>query len=653
LTDANQDAATSGKFSIQVITGPAVLTGALPASEIGAAYSAALQANGGTGSYTWSLKSGALPAGLSFASNGVISGTPTASGNFGSLVFQVIDTNSVNALSNSLSIHTATAPGIVTAFLPADNAGTAYGTNLQAQGGTLPYTWSVRSGTLPAGLSLNPTTGAITGMPTTPTLNSLVFQLTDAFAISAVSSGVTLQIYDVLGCSAGVESKLGTGPFAFLLKAFDVNGPVALAGSFTTDGNGNITGGNEDVNRAAGPQSAAIIGGTYTLGGDNRGCLNLTTAGGTSGFRYSVGGVNGSGAFTSGQITEFDDANGTGTRGSGILRLQDPSVYSAGLGGMYAFLFTGADSAAGHIGIVGSFSAAGGTVSNLALDYDDAGSAGTNLTGGSGTFTAADSNGRGTASFSITSFSLHTVFYLINSKEAIFASTDPLSASPVSSGEAFATSSPFSAANLSGKYIAHGVGLAVGDAPVAAIATASIDGVSAITGGTLFQYQAGNASEWSIHGGYTVDANSGRVTFSGNFIAPVGYLVTGVPGVSALLTGNDFPATSGLLSAQTSALPSAGNYTLGTEEDVDYSVVNQDGDFRINTGKFSGTQDMNLIAAPFLEENQTVFPTPYAFIADGTGSFGPNTVAVTNGTTVYVIDESPTNSHPSVTVLAK
>ncbi|MGH9499170.1 MAG: beta strand repeat-containing protein [Terriglobales bacterium] len=653
LIDANLNAASSGKFNMQVIAAPAVLTTALPASEVGAAYSAALQANGGTGSYTWSLKSGSLPGGLSLSAAGTIDGTPTTSGTFGPLVFQVIDTNSVNALSSHLSIQTATKPGVVTAFLPSDNAGTAYSFNLQAQGGTFPYTWSLLSGTLPAGLFLNPATGAITGTPTTPTLNSIVVQVTDAFAVSAASSGINLQIYDALGCSAGVESKLGTGPYAFLLKGFDINGPVAIAGSLVTDGNGNITGGNEDINRPAGVQSIAITGGSYTLGADNRGCLNLTTAGGTSGFRYSVGGVNGAGAFTTGQITEFDDANGTGTRGSGILRLQDPSTFSASLGGMYAFLFTGADSAGGHIGIVGSFSASGGAFSNLALDFDDAGAVGTNLTGGSGAFTAADSNGRGTASFTIGSFTLHTAFYLINSKEAIFASTDPLSSSPIASGEAFATSGPFAPSNLSGNYMAHGVGLAVGDAPVAAIATAAIDGVGAITGGTLFQYQAGNASEWSVHAGYTVDANSGRISFSGNFIAPVGYLVTGVPGVSAVLTGNDFPATSGVLSAQTSARPSAGKYTLGTEEDVDYSVVNQDGNFQINAGKFSGTQDMNLGAAPFLEENQTVYPTPYTFGADGTGIFGANTVAVTNGSAVYVIDESPTNNHPSVTVLTK
>jgi hypothetical protein len=652
LTDANQNTAASGSFSIQVITAPSVVTTSLPASEVGAAYSASLHATGGTGSYAWSLKSGSLPAGLSLSSGGVVTGTPTASGNFGALIFQVADTNRVDALSTQLSIHTATAPAVVTAFLPMDNAGTAYSVALQATGGTLPYKWTLQSGTLPAGLSFNPATGAITGTPTTPTINALTFQVTDAFTVAAASNGLSIHINDVNGCSAGVESKLGTAPFAFLLKGFDVNGAVSLAGSFIPDGHGNITGGNEDANRTTGAQSAAITGGTYTLGADNRGCLNLTTASGTTGFRYSVGGVNGAGAFTTGQITEFDDSNGTGTRGSGIVRLQNPSLFSAGLSGMYAFLFSGNDSAGGRVGIVGSVSASGGAFTNLTLDYDDAGATGSDLTGGTGAFTSADGNGRGTASLSVGTYTLHTVFYIVNSTDVIFATTDALP-NPITSGEALATGGPFSAASLSGSYIAHGAGLAVGDIAIANIVTGDFDGVSAITGGIVFQYKSATASEWGVQGTYAVDPVSGRVAFTGNFITPVGYLVTGVPGVSAFLVGNDFPATSGVMSAQTSKQPAGGNYTVGTEEDVDFSVVNQEGDFHINAGKFSGTQDMSLSAAPFLLENQMVLATPYSFAADGTGTLGANTVAVTNGSTIYVINESPTVTHPSVTVLAK
>ena len=612
-----------------------------------------MQAAGGTAPYKWSLKSGTLPAGLSLdPGTGAITGVPTKAGTVGSLVFELTDANQSIANSASFSIEVMTAPSVVTTSLPMDNAGTAYSVTLQANGGTLPYHWSLLSGTLPAGLSLNPATGAISGIPTAPTINSLVFKVTDSFAVSA-SGGFSLQINNVYGCSAGVESKLGTGPYAFLLKGYDVNGPVALAGSFIADGNGNVVGGEQDANRTTGAQSAAIIGGTYSLGADNRGCLNLTTAAGTTGFRYSVGGVNGSGAFTTGQITEFDDSNGTGTRGTGILRLQNTSAFSGGLGGMYAFLFTGADSAGGHVGIAGSVSAAANAFGNLSLDYDDAGAIGSNLTGGSGAFSGADTSGRGTASFSIAGYNLNTVFYLVNSTEAIFVSTDPIATNPIASGEALATGGPFSAANLTGKYIAHGTGLAVSDTPAADIATVSFDGISATNGGTLFQYRGGIDSEWQVHSSYAIDPVSGRITFSGNFITPVGYLVTGVPGVSGFLIGDDFPATSGMLSKQISAQPSAGNYTLGTEEDVDYKVINQDGMLHLSAGKFSGTQDMSVAAVPYLEENQTVPVTAYSFAADGTGVFGANTVAVTDGSAVYIINESPTNTHPSVTVLAK
>ncbi len=54
---------------------------------------------------------------------------------------------------------------VTTTSLPAATAGQAYSATLTAADGTAPYTWSVTSGSLPAGLSLNPATGAITGRP--------------------------------------------------------------------------------------------------------------------------------------------------------------------------------------------------------------------------------------------------------------------------------------------------------------------------------------------------------------------------------------------------------------------------------------------------------------------------------------------------------
>jgi len=59
-----------------------VSTSSLPTGTISTSYSSGLQAAGGTSPYTWSITSGTLPSGLTLASTGLISGTPTVSGNF-------------------------------------------------------------------------------------------------------------------------------------------------------------------------------------------------------------------------------------------------------------------------------------------------------------------------------------------------------------------------------------------------------------------------------------------------------------------------------------------------------------------------------------------------------------------------------------------
>src|SRR5207237_9901200 len=71
--------------------------------------------------------------------------------------------------SASAPLSIAIVPGTMhfgTVSLPGGQAQSAYSAMLAASGGTPPYTWSVASGALPAGLALNPSSGAITGTPT-------------------------------------------------------------------------------------------------------------------------------------------------------------------------------------------------------------------------------------------------------------------------------------------------------------------------------------------------------------------------------------------------------------------------------------------------------------------------------------------------------
>ncbi|MEW5768098.1 MAG: Ig domain-containing protein [bacterium] len=69
---------------------------------------------------------------------------------------------------------------ITTTSLPDGQVGASYSDTLTAAGGTPPYTWSIISGNLPDGLSLNSSTGLISGTPTTPDTFTFAIQVTDS-----------------------------------------------------------------------------------------------------------------------------------------------------------------------------------------------------------------------------------------------------------------------------------------------------------------------------------------------------------------------------------------------------------------------------------------------------------------------------------------
>jgi hypothetical protein len=89
--------AQSGKATVTITpvqkTPLAVSTTFLPTAISGTAYTATLQASGGTTPYAWSLHAGALPSGLALSSGGSISGTPTQTGQF-NVTVEVADSSS-------------------------------------------------------------------------------------------------------------------------------------------------------------------------------------------------------------------------------------------------------------------------------------------------------------------------------------------------------------------------------------------------------------------------------------------------------------------------------------------------------------------------------------------------------------------------------
>jgi hypothetical protein len=265
VKDANGVAATAScPFTIglpPVLTCPAVSSGLIGV----ALNSPAPVVSGGTAPYTFSV-TGALPNGLTLnTSTGAITGTPTT---FGTFTLQLKDANGVSAV--------ATCPftiGGLVVTCPAVSSGEV-GVPLNSAaiaivGGTAPYTFSVATGTLPAGLTLNTSTGAITGTPTASgnftiqvkDVNGLVFPVTCPFTIApppaltcpaigsgevgvalnspalSVSGGTAPYTFSVIGALPnGLTLNTGTGAITgtpavsgtFTLQVKDANGVAAV-----------------------------------------------------------------------------------------------------------------------------------------------------------------------------------------------------------------------------------------------------------------------------------------------------------------------------------------------------------------------------------------------------------------------------------------
>lgn len=254
VTDA-RDAVAQRAFSLTIASELSITTPAeLPGGTVGAGYSAQLAATGGTTPYGWQVLPGtSLPAGLSLNSGtGAISGTPTQSGSF-EFGIRVTDNQQVTA-TRTFSLTVASGLSITTpSQLPGATAGASYSTQLAAAGGTPSYTWALQQGSsLPAGLSLNSGTGAISGTPTQSGSFSFGIRVTDAQQVTAdrtfsltVASALSISTpaqlpATIIGASYSVQLQAtgGTTPYAWQL----VSGSSLPQGLALASGTGAISG---------------------------------------------------------------------------------------------------------------------------------------------------------------------------------------------------------------------------------------------------------------------------------------------------------------------------------------------------------------------------------------------------------------------------
>ena len=185
VTDANNQSATQAT-SLTVSPGVSTTFSAPPVGYVGVSYTDTLTATGGTTPYTWSLNAGTLPPGITLTTAGVLTGTPTTAGSYPFSVNVIDHNNGIATASITLVVTTPLALAFPTP--PNAQVGTAYSDTLTATGGTPPYTWSVSVGTLPAGITLNSSTGVLAGTPSAPGTSSFTVRVTDTNNQSATEA---------------------------------------------------------------------------------------------------------------------------------------------------------------------------------------------------------------------------------------------------------------------------------------------------------------------------------------------------------------------------------------------------------------------------------------------------------------------------------
>ncbi len=549
VTDSSSPLQTAtANLSITVNMALTITTTSLPSGNVGTSYSQIVQATGGVTTYSWSITSGSLPAGLNLNSiTGQIYGTPTTMGT-SSFTVTVADSETPPAQVSanlSITINKAAALQILTHGLPGGSEVTTYAATLLASGGIQPYTWSISTGSLPGGLNLNASTGTITGTPTATGPFNFTVQVTD----SASTHTTTNLSINVITCT---NNSTLSGNYAALMEGWyavpsSPSVQTASVRSFVADGAGNITTGKFDTNdQIYGPLNGKFVG-TYCIGSNNLGLMTLNeTVNGNSSTNTFAFALNSAG--TSGQMSYYDNSN---ISASGPLRKQTTTAFSIGkLNGNYAFQMIGSDGAGFRSGMAGQYYSDGkGNLTGVA-DMDDNGTVSSQITLTASNFTIlSNSTGRGDVTITFSGAGGQTstyIFYVVNATEMLIMEDDP-AGSPLLAGHILQQTGggSFTDAALTGNIIfgvqsLNNIGTPVGDVSGGIV---SANG----SGSASYSFDDNHAGAFSTLSGsatYNVTSN-GRVALTG-FGGPTQQLVLYMVAPNqGFLVGTDYTVAYG------------------------------------------------------------------------------------------------------------
>jgi len=411
----------------------------------------------------------------------------------------------------------------------------------------------------------------------------------------------------VQGQSApGVNKAALKGDYAFSFNGMTTGDgvtstPFAAVGRFTADGAGSLSNGELDANGFGAMEKAVAqpFTGTYSIGADYRGVMNLNIpGGGTLAFAMMANG--------NAKFVEIDASGGHGTVGSGTMEKVDTTAFStAKIAGDYAFGVVGFDQSNNRTAMAGRFTANGlGTFTNGAADVNLSGTfSALNVLAGSYAVTDG-ATGRGILNMPPvaggTPLNLNFVFYVVNAGKVFAMEMDALSpATPLLTGAVLQQQTPaivgFTSLSLNGGMVMYGSGTGAGEAGLL-----TADGIGLLTldfNGACFGEGGGN-------GTYTV-ASNGRTDIRINSAYAAAYLVSAneaffiVPD-PCVSFGFGEPQASGTLTNSAIAGKYAGSTAIPTNvKDVIFS-----GEFTADgaspTGNISGTEDIGAPSGPSL-----------------------------------------------------